>query len=75
MKKLRRRILAGTLVVFMSMAVSVFMTILYDSLVKLYGHEDRFCVIFGVGGAVIGCAVILFAMAIWTNNFGEGFKD
>lgn len=56
------------------MGTAILMTILYDWLVRVYGHEQRFTVIFGVGGGILALATIFLALIIWSHNFGQPYE-
>lgn len=75
MKKRNQRILKGNLVIVFSMIGAIIGTLLYDYCVKTFGHEDRFSIIFGVGGGLLAICSICIAISFWTNHFGEGFND
>jgi len=50
-------------------------TVLYDYLVSQFGHPYRYKIIFGMVATVLGIADVVFAVFVWTNNLGDGFRD
>ena len=71
---MRKRLLIGIGIILSGMLFAILGTFLLDFLVKNYGHEERFDVILGVGGFVIGCADLMVALYYLTDNMGEGIE-
>lgn len=73
---MHKRLFKGTAVIICSMIAAILCTIIYGNLIKKFPESEcRLSIIFGVGSFVIGMAAICTAVAIYTNNFGEGFKN
>ena len=71
MNKYQKRFFTGTAMVLSAMLSASLMTWLYDFFIRTFGHELRFQIIFGVGGATIGCATLIFAIATWIGSTDE----
>lgn len=72
--KIKRKVFA-VLVLVIGMLSAIAMTFVYDFLVTNYGHENRFAWILGLGGGFIGLFGLVTSFILFSNNFGEGFKD